>query len=98
MSAQIDEAKLEAFMGQAVTDMGAVVSAPLMTRSPPSHRMAMPANPVSNPPSAPMLIESFCSEKTDCTSPTRRCSPVSIRERSAPKALNVSTPETSSTM
>src|SRR3977135_2454589 len=26
----IDEAKLEAFMGQAVTDMGAVVSAPLM--------------------------------------------------------------------
>src|SRR5919205_3635497 len=30
MSAQaIDEAKLEAFMGQAVTDMGAVISAPL---------------------------------------------------------------------
>ncbi|MCW3028652.1 MAG: class SAM-dependent methyltransferase [Solirubrobacterales bacterium] len=27
---EIDEAKLEAFMGQAVTDMGAVVSAPLM--------------------------------------------------------------------
>ena len=28
-SASIDEAKLEAFMGQAVTDMGAVISAPL---------------------------------------------------------------------
>jgi 2-polyprenyl-3-methyl-5-hydroxy-6-metoxy-1,4-benzoquinol methylase len=27
---QIDEAKLEAFMGQAVTDMGAIISAPLM--------------------------------------------------------------------
>ena len=27
---QIDEAKLEAFMGQAVTDMGAIMSAPLM--------------------------------------------------------------------
>ncbi len=27
---EIDEAKLEAFMGQAVTDMGAVISAPLM--------------------------------------------------------------------
>ena len=26
----IDEAKLEAFMGQAVTDMGAIISAPLM--------------------------------------------------------------------
>ena len=26
----IDEAKLEAFMGQAVTDMGAVISAPLV--------------------------------------------------------------------
>jgi hypothetical protein len=25
----IDEAKLEAFMGQAVTDMGAIISAPL---------------------------------------------------------------------
>jgi SAM-dependent methyltransferase len=30
MSAEIDEAKLEAFMGQAVTDMGAIISAPLM--------------------------------------------------------------------
>jgi SAM-dependent methyltransferase len=29
-TAGIDEAKLEAFMGQAVTDMGAVISAPLM--------------------------------------------------------------------
>src|SRR5437660_11178974 len=29
-TANIDEAKLEAFMGQAVTDMGAVISAPLM--------------------------------------------------------------------
>src|SRR6201993_2510393 len=29
-TANIDEAKLEAFMGQAVTDMGAIVSAPLM--------------------------------------------------------------------
>ena len=28
-TAGIDEAKLEAFMGQAVTDMGAVISAPL---------------------------------------------------------------------
>ncbi len=28
-AASIDEAKLEAFMGQAVTDMGAVISAPL---------------------------------------------------------------------
>ena len=27
---EIDEAKLEAFMGQAVTDMGAIISAPLM--------------------------------------------------------------------
>ena len=27
---EIDDAKLEAFMGQAVTDMGAVISAPLM--------------------------------------------------------------------
>src|SRR5438045_4294848 len=26
----IDEAKLEAFMGQAVTDMGAIISAPLL--------------------------------------------------------------------
>ena len=26
----IDEAKLESFMGQAVTDMGAIISAPLM--------------------------------------------------------------------
>src|SRR5439155_9710820 len=26
----IDEAKLEAFMGQALTDMGAIISAPLM--------------------------------------------------------------------
>jgi 2-polyprenyl-3-methyl-5-hydroxy-6-metoxy-1,4-benzoquinol methylase len=29
-STEIDEAKLEAFMGQAVTDMGAIISAPLM--------------------------------------------------------------------
>ena len=29
-STGIDEAKLEAFMGQAVTDMGAIISAPLM--------------------------------------------------------------------
>src|SRR5437764_6443003 len=29
-TANIDEAKLEAFMGQAVTDMGAIISAPLM--------------------------------------------------------------------
>ena len=29
-AAEIDEAKLEAFMGQAVTDMGAIISAPLM--------------------------------------------------------------------
>src|SRR5947199_3066757 len=29
-STSIDEAKLEAFMGQAVTDMGAIISAPLM--------------------------------------------------------------------
>jgi SAM-dependent methyltransferase len=29
-AASIDEAKLEAFMGQAVTDMGAIISAPLM--------------------------------------------------------------------
>ena len=29
-AAGIDEAKLEAFMGQAVTDMGAIISAPLM--------------------------------------------------------------------
>ena len=28
-TATIDEAKLEAFMGQAVTDMGAIISAPL---------------------------------------------------------------------
>ncbi len=28
-AANIDEAKLEAFMGQAVTDMGAIISAPL---------------------------------------------------------------------
>src|SRR6201993_4265544 len=28
-TANIDEAKLEAFMGQAVTDMGAIISAPL---------------------------------------------------------------------
>ena len=27
-TANIDEAKLEAFMGQAVTDMGAIISAP----------------------------------------------------------------------
>jgi hypothetical protein len=27
---EIDGAKLEAFMGQAVTDMGAIISAPLM--------------------------------------------------------------------
>ena len=27
---QIDQSKLEAFMGQAVSDMGAVISAPLM--------------------------------------------------------------------
>src|SRR5208283_4112075 len=27
---EIDQAKLEAFMGQAVTDMGAIISAPLM--------------------------------------------------------------------
>jgi hypothetical protein len=27
---EIDEAKLEAFMGKAVTDMGATISAPLM--------------------------------------------------------------------
>jgi SAM-dependent methyltransferase len=30
MAASVDEAKLEAFMGQVVTDMGAIVSAPLM--------------------------------------------------------------------
>jgi SAM-dependent methyltransferase len=29
-TSEIDEAKLEAFMGQAVTDMGAIISAPLM--------------------------------------------------------------------
>jgi SAM-dependent methyltransferase len=29
-TAEIDEAKLQAFMGQAVTDMGAIISAPLM--------------------------------------------------------------------
>jgi SAM-dependent methyltransferase len=29
-TAKLDEAKLEAFMGQAVTDMGAIISAPLM--------------------------------------------------------------------
>ena len=29
---EIDEGKLEAFMGQAVTDVGAVISAPLVIR------------------------------------------------------------------
>ena len=28
---EIDQTKLEAFMGQAVTDMGAIISAPLMS-------------------------------------------------------------------
>ena len=57
----------------------------------------MPARAVTNVPRLDMLRLSFCSEKIDCTKPTRRCSPSSPRRRSAPNALTVSTPETSST-
>ena len=57
----------------------------------------MPARAVTNIPSVFMLMPSFCREKIDWTRATSRSSPSSARARSAPKALTVSTPETSST-
>ena len=68
-----------------------------MTRWPPYQRTAIPARAVRNIPSVFMLRPSICSEKTEPTRPTRRPSPSSARARSTPKALIVSTPETSST-
>ena len=57
----------------------------------------MPARAVTNIPRVFMLMPSFCREKIAWTRPTSASSPSSARARSAPKALTVSTPETSST-